>query len=154
MAGLVPAIPIMKGSALQAIGIAGTSPVMTRQDEGGIDEPDSHDTGSAIRAGRFVNTISSRTTAPGMPSLRPSLSLDRLGTVIAILVGVALFASPFVIFRANRIVAGEGRMLVDALPPSGAIGVTIVALGVENMWCAHTSIPRKAMPAVEAAIAL
>src|SRR3954462_12089586 len=31
---------------------------------------------------------------------------------------------------------------------------TTVDIGVENMWCAHTSIPRKVMPAVEAAIAL
>src|SRR6188472_1226370 len=31
---------------------------------------------------------------------------------------------------------------------------TTVDIGVENMWCAHTSMPRKAMPAVDAAIAL
>src|SRR5919112_5645159 len=130
MAGLVPAIPIMNGAAPHATGITGTGPVMTRHAEEEIDGMHSQDAGGAIRAGSFVNTISSRTTAPGMPSLRPSLSLDRLGSVIAILIGVALFASPFVIYRANRIVAGEGRMLVDALPPSGATGVMIVALGV------------------------
>ncbi len=49
---------------------------------------------------------------------------------MAILIGVALFASPFVIYRANRIVAGDGRMLFDALPPSGALAVAAVALGV------------------------
>ena len=31
---------------------------------------------------------------------------------------------------------------------------TTVDIGVENMWCAHTSSPRKAMAAVDAAIAL
>jgi len=31
---------------------------------------------------------------------------------------------------------------------------TTVALGVANMWCAQTSMPRKAMAAVAAAIAL
>ena len=31
---------------------------------------------------------------------------------------------------------------------------TIVALGVENMWCAHTSSARNAMTTVAAAIAL
>ena len=31
---------------------------------------------------------------------------------------------------------------------------TTVDIGVANMWCAHTSMPRKAMPAVDAAIAL
>jgi hypothetical protein len=29
MAGLVPAIPMLRGAALQAIGITGTRPVMT-----------------------------------------------------------------------------------------------------------------------------
>src|SRR5690242_20264041 len=31
---------------------------------------------------------------------------------------------------------------------------TTIGVGVVNMWCAHTSIPRNAMAAVEAAIAL
>ena len=31
---------------------------------------------------------------------------------------------------------------------------TTVGLGVANMWCAHTSMPRNAMPTVAAAIAL
>ncbi len=31
---------------------------------------------------------------------------------------------------------------------------TTVAVGVVNMWCAHTSMPRNAIAAVEAAIAL
>jgi len=31
MAGLVPAIPILKGAALQAIEITGTRPVMTKE---------------------------------------------------------------------------------------------------------------------------
>jgi osmoprotectant transport system permease protein len=65
-----------------------------------------------------------------MPTLRHTLSLDRLGAVIAVLIGVALFAAPFVTYRANRIVAGEGRLLTDALPPAGAFGTLIVALGV------------------------
>jgi osmoprotectant transport system permease protein len=65
-----------------------------------------------------------------MPTLRHTLSLDRLGTVIAVLIGVALFAAPFVTYRANRIVAGEGRLLTDALPPAGVFGILIVVLGV------------------------
>ncbi|MBJ6127230.1 ABC transporter permease [Microvirga splendida] len=65
-----------------------------------------------------------------MLTLRPALHLDRLGSVIAVLIGVALFASPFVTYRANRIVSGEGRLLVDALPPAGAVAVIAVVLGV------------------------
>ncbi len=65
-----------------------------------------------------------------MPTLRPTLHLDRLGSVIAGLITLALFASPFVTYRANRIVSGEGRLLVDALPPAGALIIIVVVLGV------------------------
>ncbi|WP_201859772.1 ABC transporter permease [Microvirga soli] len=65
-----------------------------------------------------------------MPTLRPTLHLDRLGSVIAGLIALALFASPFVTYRANRIVSGEGRLLVDALPPAGALVTIAVVLGV------------------------
>lgn len=77
-----------------------------------------------------MNTISSRTTAPGMPIQRPTLHLDRLGSVIAGLIGIALFASPFVTYRANRIVSGEGRLLIDALAPAGALITIVVVLAV------------------------
>ena len=95
-----------------------------------------------------MNTISSRTTTLGMSSLRPHLSLDRLGSVIAVLIGVALFASPFVIYRANRIVAGEGRMLTAALPPAGALGIIAVGIGVA--LCA--ALVRNPLPRLAAAI--
>lgn len=77
-----------------------------------------------------MNTISTQPTAPGISTLRPALHMDGLGSVIAGLIGLALFASPFVTYRANRIVSGEGRLLVDALPPAGALGTIAVALGV------------------------
>lgn len=65
-----------------------------------------------------------------MTSLRSIPSLDRLGSVLALLIGVALLAAPFVTYRANRIVAGEGRMLADALPSKPAVAVIAVALAV------------------------
>jgi osmoprotectant transport system permease protein len=111
-------------------------------------EPDFRATRGATRAGGFVNTISSRTTTLGMSSLRPHLSLDRLGSVIAVLIGVALFASPFVVYRANRIVAGEGRMLTAALPPAGALGIIAVGIGVA--LCA--ALVRNPLPRLAAAI--
>lgn len=95
-----------------------------------------------------MNTISSRPTALGMSSLRPHLSLDRLGSVIAVLIGVALFASPFVVYRANRIVAGEGRMLTAALPPAGALGIILTGIGVA--LCA--ALLRNPLPRLAAAI--
>jgi osmoprotectant transport system permease protein len=60
----------------------------------------------------------------------PRVTIDRLGSVIAILIGIALFAAPFVTYRANRIVSGEARMLFQALPAVGALSVVAVALGV------------------------
>ena len=65
-----------------------------------------------------------------MTSLRPIVSLDRLGSVIAVLIGIALFAAPFATYRANRIVAGEGRMLLEAVPPAAALGVMLAMFGV------------------------
>ncbi|WP_230530568.1 ABC transporter permease [Microvirga roseola] len=64
-----------------------------------------------------------------MRPLRSGLPLDPLGSVIAILIGVALLAAPFVTYRANRIVSGEGRMLAEALPVLVAAAVFAVAFG-------------------------
>lgn len=66
--------------------------------------------------------------ALGEVSSRHGLSVDRLGGVIAVLIGIAVFAVPFVTYRANRIVAGEARMLAEAVPPVLAAGVMAAAL--------------------------
>ncbi len=66
----------------------------------------------------------------GMSSSRPAFSLDRLGSLIAALIGAAIFAAPFVTYRANRIAAGEPRMLLDALPLSLAVAVIAASLAV------------------------
>lgn len=63
-------------------------------------------------------------------STRPAwLALDKLGLLIA-LIAAAGAASPFALFRANRIVPGEPRMLLEALPtlPSGIL-IAILLLG-------------------------
>lgn len=77
-----------------------------------------------------MNAISPPTSAPRVASVRAAFSLDRLGSVIAVLIGIALFIAPFVTYRANRIVAGDARMIWDALPMVLAIGVTTTVLGV------------------------
>ena len=74
------------------------------------------------------------TTAELAPaSTRPAwLALDKLGVLIA-LIAVAGAALPFALFRANRIVLGEPRSLLEALPsfPSGAlIGILLVGFAV------------------------
>jgi osmoprotectant transport system permease protein len=58
------------------------------------------------------------------------LSLDHLGVVISILIGIALFAAPFSTYRATRIASGEARLLIEALPFFMAAFLALVALGV------------------------
>jgi len=61
---------------------------------------------------------------------RPVLSFDRLGSVIAILIGIALFAAPFATYRATRIASGQGHLLIEALPFAMSAVVGVVMLGV------------------------
>lgn len=68
------------------------------------------------------------TTAETASASRPALAIDKLGVLIA-LIAVAGALMPFAIFKANRIVLGEGRLLLDALPGvvSGVLIAAIVA---------------------------
>lgn len=68
------------------------------------------------------------TTAETASASRPALAIDKLGLLIA-LIAVAGALMPFAIFKANRIVLGEGRLLLDALPGvvSGVLIAAIVA---------------------------
>lgn len=56
------------------------------------------------------------------------LRLDKLGVVIAILAAYGAFLAPFANFRANRIVPGEPRAILDALP--GVAGSVLLAIVV------------------------
>ena len=64
---------------------------------------------------------------------RPSwLALDKLGVLIALIAAAGLVL-PFALFRANRIVLGEPRSLLDALPSFSAgllVGVLLVGFVV------------------------
>ena len=74
-------------------------------------------------------SIADTTTVTSRPAW---LALDKLGVLIA-LIAAAGAALPFALFRANRIVPGEARSLLDALPsfPSGfLIGVLLVGFAV------------------------
>ncbi|QDZ09587.1 ABC transporter permease [Devosia ginsengisoli] len=74
-------------------------------------------------------SIADTTTITSRPAW---LALDKLGVLIA-LIAAAGAALPFALFRANRIVPGEARSLLDALPsfPSGfLIGVLLVGFAV------------------------
>ena len=51
-------------------------------------------------------------TAPGSASIRA----DKLGVLITAITAYGVVAAPFVTFRANRIVPGQGRTILEALP--------------------------------------
>ncbi|MGX5804360.1 ABC transporter permease [Bradyrhizobium sp. Arg314] len=56
--------------------------------------------------------------------------LDKLGVVIASIVAYAALAAPFATFRANRIVPGQARSILDALPATlGMLMLAIVIVG-------------------------
>jgi osmoprotectant transport system permease protein len=57
-----------------------------------------------------------------------SIRFDKLGVVIALLVAYGALAAPFATFRANRIVPGEAKTILDALP--AGTGVALLALMV------------------------
>ncbi|KAB0676411.1 ABC transporter permease [Aureimonas leprariae] len=64
--------------------------------------------------------------------------LDRLGAAVAALALVAAGALPFASFRANRIVAGQARMIWEALPPLGAALLLAAVIAVAFVAVART----------------
>lgn len=59
------------------------------------------------------------------PVTSPFAALDKLGVLIAAIAAIGAF-SPFATFRANRIVLGEGRSILDALPIAEAVLLCII----------------------------
>ncbi|ESY09494.1 ABC transporter permease [Mesorhizobium sp. C386A] len=55
-----------------------------------------------------------------------TLRFDKLGVVIAAIVAYAAFLAPFATFRANRIVPGQARSTLDALPAT--VGPLLLAI--------------------------
>jgi osmoprotectant transport system permease protein len=55
-----------------------------------------------------------------------SLPVDKLGVIIAALAVYGAFLAPFATYRANRIVQGEARAILEALPP--LLGYGLLAL--------------------------
>lgn len=60
-----------------------------------------------------------------------TVRIDKLGVVIAALLAYGAFLAPFANFRANRIVPGEARAILDALPAglgTALLGFVLVAI--------------------------
>lgn len=68
-----------------------------------------------------------------------AIRFDKLGVVIAAIAAYAAFLAPFATFRANRIVPGEGRLILDALP--ALIGPLLLALVVVAIVVALLKTP-------------
>ncbi|WP_040593238.1 ABC transporter permease [Mesorhizobium metallidurans] len=68
-----------------------------------------------------------------------TIRFDKLGVVIAAIVAYAAFAAPFATFRANRIVPGEARSMLEALP--AATGSLLLATVVAAALVALLKTP-------------
>ncbi|MDO9415948.1 ABC transporter permease [Pararhizobium sp.] len=68
-----------------------------------------------------------------------NIRFDKLGVVIAAITAYALAVSPFATFRANRIIAGEPKTLLESLPP--AAGYALLALIVVAALIALAKTP-------------
>ncbi|WP_192363644.1 ABC transporter permease [Mesorhizobium mediterraneum] len=68
-----------------------------------------------------------------------TIRFDKLGVVIAAIVAYAAFAAPFATFRANRIVPGEARSILEALP--AAAGPLLLAIVVAAALIALLKTP-------------
>jgi len=68
-----------------------------------------------------------------------TLRFDKLGIVIAAIVAYAAFFASFATFRANRIVPGEARSILEALP--AAVGPLLLAIVVVAAMIALLKTP-------------
>lgn len=78
-----------------------------------------------------------------------ALHFDKLGVVISVLAGYGAFLAPFANFRANRIVPGEPRAILEALP--GLLGPVLLAAILAVALVALFRTPRSLRLAAAAA---
>ncbi|TIT22345.1 MAG: ABC transporter permease [Mesorhizobium sp.] len=67
------------------------------------------------------------------------IRFDKLGVVIAAISAYAAFAAPFATFRANRIVPGEARSILESLPAT--VGPLLMAIVVASALIALLKTP-------------
>ncbi|RWM04514.1 MAG: ABC transporter permease [Mesorhizobium sp.] len=68
-----------------------------------------------------------------------TIRFDKLGVVIAAIVAYAALAAPFATFRANRIVPGQARSILEALPP--ALCMVLLAMVIVAAFVALLKTP-------------
>ncbi|WP_083213774.1 MULTISPECIES: ABC transporter permease [unclassified Ensifer] len=90
--------------------------------------------GSACRCRRRADTA-------GRESGLKALRFDKLGAIIAALALGGAFIAPFATFRANRIVAGEAKTIIEALPLNWSTGLLLVVLAAAAVAAFRSPVP-------------
>ena len=79
---------------------------------------------------------------------------DKLGVVIAAILVYGAAVAPFATFRANRIVPGEGRTILDALPAWAGVLLLAIIAGAGIVALLRTPAPARLGAAAAALVAL
>ena len=82
------------------------------------------------------------------------IRFDKLGVVIAAIVAYAALAAPFATFRANRIVPGQARPILEALPPTLGILLLAIVIAAAIVALLRTPLILRLAASVAALIAL
>ncbi|WP_369984534.1 ABC transporter permease [Sinorhizobium fredii] len=85
---------------------------------------------------------------------RRPLPFDKLGVIIAVIAVYGAFLAPFATFRANRIVQGEGKAILEALPPSLGYGLLALLTFAIVVAILKTSVLVRMAAALAALVAL
>jgi osmoprotectant transport system permease protein len=81
------------------------------------------------------------------------IGLEKTGVLMAALVLAATLLLPFVVVKPNRILQGQGRLLMDALPSWSGIGITLALAAVAVCLVVRLSSGVKLTIAVAALVA-
>jgi osmoprotectant transport system permease protein len=79
---------------------------------------------------------------------------DKLGIVIALLSAYGVFMAPFATLKPNRIVQGEAKVILSALPPSAAWSIAVLIAGAAAVASVRTTPIARLLAAVTALIGL
>ncbi|HXV31725.1 MAG TPA: ABC transporter permease [Sinorhizobium sp.] len=83
-----------------------------------------------------------------------SLPVDKLGVIIAALAVYGAFLAPFATYRANRIVQGDAKAILEALPPSLGYGLLALVAAGASVALFKTSAAMRMAAAFAALVAL
>lgn len=88
------------------------------------------------------------------PAPRARVALDKLGVLLAALVAGGALALPFAVFRANRIVLGEPRGILESLPAAQAWSLLALLAAAGLVALARTPVRLRLAASLAALLAL